>query len=154
MLFPITIFPCVPFAPDIFLLNESAETESSCPLGDFVHGPPLGSGPHAPAQNSEAQAALSAFPGRIVQDSRSWCWPGPWVCGSVHKAIAPGPLSLCGAWAYGPRWPQPASPHDLSLWSGKGKGRPQATLGQANRTSHYNRMEKSNRTSGHPVRLG
>lgn len=30
MLFPITIFPCVPFASDIFLINQSAETESSC----------------------------------------------------------------------------------------------------------------------------
>ena len=32
MLFPITIFPCVPFASDIFLINESAKTEFSCPL--------------------------------------------------------------------------------------------------------------------------
>lgn len=32
MLFPITIFPGVPFASDIFLINESAKTESSCPL--------------------------------------------------------------------------------------------------------------------------
>lgn len=31
MLFPITIFPCVPFASAVFLINGSAETESSCP---------------------------------------------------------------------------------------------------------------------------
>lgn len=31
MLFPITIFPCVPFASGIFLISQSAETESSCP---------------------------------------------------------------------------------------------------------------------------
>lgn len=36
MLFPITIFPCVPFAPDIFLINQFAETESTCPW-DSVH---------------------------------------------------------------------------------------------------------------------
>lgn len=35
MLFPITIFPCMPFASDIFLINQFAETESSCPW-DFV----------------------------------------------------------------------------------------------------------------------
>lgn len=32
MLSPITIFPWVLFASDIFLIHESAETESSCPL--------------------------------------------------------------------------------------------------------------------------
>lgn len=35
MLFPITIFPYVPFASDIFLKNQFAKTESSCPW-DFV----------------------------------------------------------------------------------------------------------------------
>lgn len=41
MLFPITIFPCVLFASDIFLINESAKTESSCPLVFFVSTPTL-----------------------------------------------------------------------------------------------------------------
>lgn len=101
MLFPITIFPCVPFASDIFLINDSAETESSCPLVSSVHKqyrphhvvlrPPV------LAQEPTKSGCLFSIPGAyLTQLRQSTCVAcGRLVCGSLHPGRATGSLKEC-----------------------------------------------------------
>lgn len=121
MLFPITIFPCVPFASDIFLINESAKTESSCPLVVLCIPPSFGSGTACSGSRTQkGQAALFAFLGEYLTGFQQSVPALGWVCSSVHTAAAAQPLTPCwGAWACGPQMapdvPCPSSLHNLTL---------------------------------------
>lgn len=130
MLFPITIFPCGPFASDIFLLNESAETESSCPLGDFAHTPPLGSGP--------APAPQLGGAGRPLCIPRGVSYRIPEACagrgaGYAAATTRPQPQGHCpgwGAWAYGPQMASSCfSPRPFTLEREKERERERETTG-------------------------
>lgn len=101
MLFPITIFPCVPFASDIFLINDSAEqsplvlwfllsTNNIAPtmwFWDLQFWP----------KNPQSQAALFSIPGAyLTQLRQSTCVAcGRLVCGSLHPGRATVSLKEC-----------------------------------------------------------
>lgn len=94
MLFPITIFPCVPFASDIFLINESAKTESSCPLVFLWVPLPFGSGIACSGiRTQKGLAALFEFLGAYLTGFQQYVLALGWVCGSVHTATAVWPLA-------------------------------------------------------------
>lgn len=116
MLFPITIFPCVPFASGIFLISQSAETESSCPRA-FVStddpSPP-------PVSRDPRKVRLLSGHSFIVQDMA--------VCAglSTRRTVAhsPQPQSL---WAPGSVSNGMCSPALISTF-GKGDTRSQVVF--------------------------